>query len=48
MKSWMQLKKKYDILSVAERYNHGGIYTCTLQTKKDTKQWFTTAAVKVD
>ena len=34
MKSWMQLKKKYDILSVAERYNHGGIYTCTLQTKK--------------
>lgn len=34
MKSWMQLKKKYDILSVAKRYNHGGIYTCTLQTKK--------------
>ena len=30
----MQLKKKYDILSVAERYNHGGIYTCTLQAKK--------------
>ena len=34
MKNWMQLKKKYDILSVAERYNHGGIYTCTLQAKK--------------
>ena len=39
--------KKYDILSVAERYNYGGIYTCRLQTRKDMTQWFTTAAVKV-